>query len=262
MLPALQENLLPFSSSELSFALKRVEIDAKQPLISLQWRYAVDIQLSQADPENLQQIVSSRSGTNSSYIPHNVPELNMDSTERATESEEDPRKINLRGCSNTDTEEMSPRTLSSKPQLVDIILTLSTALGDDFRGWLACLERKLIPQLLTVSEGLRRSRSPTVSPKSSSSLEEIWDVLSAVNSEASSGTYSLQGEVVAIQGKLETIDSSNDFISTDDDNLKDTTRPRFSDCAQSRTTLFQLRDLYTDQLVSTNSCINFFRTEA
>lgn len=234
-----------------------MEIDAKHSLISLQWKYDVDFQVSQADTKTLEQMVSSSRGTNSTCISHNLSESTMESAECATESEEDTRKINLRRCSTGDTEEMSERTSSSKPQLVDVVLTLSTALGDEFRDWLSSLKRKLIPQSLSVSEVLRLTTHPaTISSKSGSNLGEIFGMFGAVNLESSSGIFSLQGEVVSIQGKLEAVECSNDSISTGDDDLKVPMCPRFSACAQRQTTLFQLRDLYTNQLVITSSCIN------
>jgi hypothetical protein len=257
LLPTLQDKVLPLNSSELSFALKRMEIDSKQPLISFQWRYAVDFQLSQADTKNLQQMVSSSRGTNSAYISHSLSQSNMELTECAPEIEEDTQKINLRRCSTDDTEEMSERTLSSQPQLVDVVLTLSSALGDEFRDWLFSLKRKLIPQTLSVSEALRLTSHPaTISSKNGSNLGDVCNTLSAGRFEAPSDIFSLQGEVVSIQGKLETIESSNDSISADDNGLKEAICPRFSGCAQRQTTLLLLRDLHTNQLVSTSSFIN------
>ncbi|KAG0558429.1 hypothetical protein KC19_10G027600 [Ceratodon purpureus] len=224
LLPSLGDKVLPFNSSELSFSLERVEIDAKQPLISLEWKYAVDFPVSQADKKTLEQVASSRRATNSPYISLDLSESNMELAEYASESEEDTRKLNLRRCSTGDTDEMNERTLSSKPQLVDVVLTLPNAVGDEFRDWLSSLKRRLIPETLSVSEVLRLTTHPaTIS--------------------------SLQGEVVSILGKLEAVECTNDSISTGDDGVKEPTCPRFSARAQRQTTLFQLRDLCTKQLI-------------
>lgn len=258
MLPTLQDKLLPFNSSELGLEIKRVEIDATQPLISLQWRYAIDGQLLQADSDNLQQTVLSSRRTASTCVPPNPSESNMiELSECPNESEEDSLTIKMGRCSDRDTEEMSESTMSSQPQLVDAVLTLSNSVGYEFRRWLASLKRKLIPQLLNVGEALHLPSHPaSIFPNRGSNLGETCDILNAVKLEASSGIFSLQGEVVSIQGKLETAEYSDDPISAGDDDLKELSFSRSSGRAQRKTTLFQLRDLHTDQLVRTLLCIN------
>lgn len=252
LLPTLPDKLLPFNSSEF----KRVEIDAKQPLIGLQWRYAIDGQLSQANSENIQQTVSCWRETTSTCIPPNPSVSNMiESTEYPTEIEEETFIIKLARCSDRDSEEISESTIRSA-QLVDAVLTLPNSLGYEFRRWLASLKRKLIPPLLNVSEALQLSPHPaTILPNRGSKLGEICDILNGVKLEASSGIYSLQGEVVSVQGKLEAIEWSDDPNSAGADDLKESSFPRSSDRVPRKTTLFQLRDLHTDQLVRTYFCI-------
>lgn len=234
LLPSLHDDL----SSEISLEFRRVEIDAKQPLISLQWRFGIDGQLLQEDKENLLQTVSSSRGTTSICVPPYSSDSNMiELSECPPESEEDSLIIKMGRCSDHDTEKMSESTISSQPQLVDAVLTLSDSLGYEFRRWLVSLKRKLIPQLINVSEALQLCSHPaTVLPNCGSNL---------------GGILALQGEVVSIQGKLETTECSDNPVSAGDDDLKELSFSRSFGLAQQKTTLFQLRDLHTDQPVRT-----------
>lgn len=257
LLPTMQDKSLAFNSSEIALGFKRVEIDSKQPLLSLQWRYVIDGQLLQADTENLRQTVSSRRGLTSSCDPADSSGSNMlHLTDFPTESEEDSLIMKMGRCSDYETAEMSESTVSCQAQLVDAILIVSDSLGYEFSRWLASLKRKLIPQLLNVSEALQLSSHPARTiPKHFSDLGDICDKLDGVKLEVSSGTLSLQGVVVSIQGKLEATECSDYPISDRDDALRELSLSTTSGRAQPKTTVFQLRDPRTDQLIRID--INF-----
>jgi len=259
LLPTMQDKSFSFNSSEITLESKRVEIDSKQPLLSLQWRYAIDGQLLQADTDNLRQTVSSRRGMTASCDPIDSSGSNLlESTDFPTESEEDSLIMKMGRSSDYDTSEMSESTVSCQAQLVDAILIVSDSLGYEFGRWLASLKRKLIPQLLNVSEALQLPSHPArIIPNHCSDLGKICDILNGVKLEASSGTFSLQGEVVSIQGKLEETECSDDPVSDRDDELREVSFSTSSDRAQPKTEVFQLRDPHTDQLVRTYFLIHF-----
>lgn len=250
LLPTSQDNL----SSGLSLECRRVEIDAEQPLISLQWRCAGDGQSIEPDIEESLQTAVSNGGATSTFVLPCEPDLNgIDATDFVTESGGDSSTLKLGRCSDDDTENMSGSTSSSQPQLVDVVLTVSDSFRHELRRWLVSLKRELIPELLNVSEALQlSSHTATMLPKYGNSLEERTDISGAVKLEASSGILSLQGEVVSIQGKLEMTECSGHPSSAGNDDLSKFSFSRSSAGSQWRKTLFQLRDLRTDHMVRTN----------
>lgn len=250
--------LLPTSLDNLSSAMtsecRRVEIDAEQPLLSLQWSCAGDGQSIEPDIEESLQTAASNEGAASTFVLPSGPDFNViDATDFVTESEGDSSILELGRCSDDDTEDMSGSTRSSQPQLVDVVLIVSDSFRHEVRRWLAFLKRKLIPELLNVSEALQlSSHTATTLPKYGNSLEERSDIFGAVKLEASSGILSLQGEVVSIQGRLEMIECAGHPSSAGKDDLREFSFPRSSAGSQWRNTLIRLRDLRTDHLVRTN----------
>lgn len=233
-------NLPPVNSSQLNKAFKRVEIDASNSLIGLNWRYTTDCQI--ADMKNLPQNGSFSKRMTSTFTPHNASDSKyIGSTGNATENEGSTLKVDMGRCSGCDIEPMDEDSRGCQSQLVDMVLTMSNTLGDEFRHWSTSLESKLIPQNLSVSEALQLA--PYVG--------EVCDTPNV----GSSGIHSLQGEMVSIRGELVAVKCSNCPTTTVDGEHEEPIFSRLSGRSRRQKILCYLKDLRTEQLVGSGSCV-------
>ncbi|XP_024391259.1 uncharacterized protein [Physcomitrium patens] len=236
-------NLPPVNSSQLNKAFKRVEIDASNSLIGLNWRYTTDCQI--ADMKNLPQNGSFSKRMTSTFTPHNASDSKyIGSTGNATENEGSTLKVDMGRCSGCDIEPMDEDSRGCQSQLVDMVLTMSNTLGDEFRHWSTSLESKLIPQNLSVSEALQLA--PYVG--------EVCDTPNV----GSSGIHSLQGEMVSIRGELVAVKCSNCPTTTVDGEHEEPIFSRLSGRSRRQKILCYLKDLRTEQLIGVQ--INFNRS--
>lgn len=258
LLPILHSQQLPHNPGGLRSQSQIFVLDYRHPILSIHWNLQEDSLSCQSIPKS---ISAGTAGTASQRSPQNI---HSDLAVPATIGSRDFRCGAKRSCSferrlcgrrcgqNLETldEEF---TYLQNSQRVDVVITLASSGGEAFRNWLAAFRAQVVPLLLDVGETFKHAPHPARALAGTFSMpcKSLLTLSNAVKRETPSGIFSLQGEVVSVQGKIESMKYFDPPGFCGEGQLKQTsTNLSLRACLEEKILLLGLQDLHSSQLVS------------
>lgn len=260
LLPILRSQQLPHNPGGSTAQSQTFVVDYRHPILSIHWNLQEDSLTSQSVPKSIS------AGTASTASQRSPRNFLLDLAVPATIGSRDSRCGAKRSCSFErrlcggrcgQTLEILEEEFTSlqNSQRVDVVITLASSGGEAFRNWLAAFRAQVLPPLLDVGETLEHATHfpRALAGNFSMPCKSLLTLSNAVKRETPSGIFSLQGEVVSVQGKIETMKYFDPPGFCGEGQLKQTsTNLSLRACLEEKILLLGLQDLHSSQLVSSD----------
>lgn len=258
MLPISHNQQLPHNPAGLMAQSQVFVVDYAHPILSIQWNLQEDSLISQSVPKSILAgavSAASQRSPQKAFLELAIPATigSRDCIRGAKRSCSFERRLCEERCGQTLEALEEKFAYLQNSQCVDVVITLASSGGEAFRTWLTAFRAQVVPPLLDVGETLEHApRSPmALAGTFSMPSKNLLTLSNTVKKETSAGIFSLQGQVISVHGKIETIKCVDPLGICGEGQLKQTlTNLGLRTCLEEKILLLGLQDFHSSQLVS------------